>query len=273
MLAYYTSITKVEKVFNTGQKPLLVTASDLNDYVVKYSDSYCDTILMTEYLVGLAAKELGIIVPEMAFIQLDTVHQPDLMEHKIRYSAKLDQTLLGFKFVGPELLDLTYLSEHQFKPSQKNIRSIRYQFLEIAFFDMWIANEDRNSNNYNLLLDITTKEQKLIAIDHGCAFNTLNIKRPLTNLTVEDSILSSSLARRIFSNKNQIIPFINAVREKFTSELSHIRSAITEWIQKAPETWNIDKQEWNLFCDNFWLTDDWLKKTIRNFHEIIEIEF
>jgi hypothetical protein len=101
----------------------------------------------------------------------------------------------------------------------------------------------------------------------------LNINKELSCLTVEDSILSSSLFKRIFNSKKPILPLCDRIEKKFLNELAHIHSIIEFWVDSAPNDWNIDKKEWILHCKQFWLTEKWLKKSIRNFHEIIEIEF
>jgi hypothetical protein len=38
--------------------------------------------------------------------------------------------------------------------SRMNLEQFRETFLKIALFDIWLSNEDRNGNNYNLLFDI-----------------------------------------------------------------------------------------------------------------------
>jgi len=60
MLNTLHSITKIETVYQTGQKPLLVTTSDLNDYVVKYSDSQFENILMAEYQLAYGYQMNGL---------------------------------------------------------------------------------------------------------------------------------------------------------------------------------------------------------------------
>jgi hypothetical protein len=48
---------------------------------------------------------------------------------------------------------------------RKNLRNSMDLFW-IAVFDIWIANEDRNANNYNLLMVEANEDFSIIPIDH-----------------------------------------------------------------------------------------------------------
>lgn len=67
-------------------------------------------------------------------------------------------------------------------------------------FDLWVANEDRNHNNYNLLLNPTESGYCLMPIDHERCFNgsRTNIDRPLVLLTEDQSLVASPLVQLLF---------------------------------------------------------------------------
>src|SRR5690348_4904939 len=57
----------------------------------------------------------------------------------------------------------------------------RFDLLKIALFDLWLANNDRNHNNYNLLL----KDGRFVPIDHSEIFDGSSLGRKLSQLTVD----------------------------------------------------------------------------------------
>ncbi len=73
-----------------------------------------------------------------------------------------------------------------------------YGNLLIALFNLWVANEDRNWNNANLLYDVNSNN--LIAIDHGCILNTATFDYNLSLLTQNETILYSDLAHIILND-------------------------------------------------------------------------
>ena len=76
--------------------------------------------------------------------------------------------------VTPTMLD-------EIEPSPTLLRHLAF----IALFDFWMANEDRNANNYNLMYDVNA--HLFVPIDYGCVFNTATYDYSLSQLTETDS--------------------------------------------------------------------------------------
>lgn len=69
------------------------------------------------------------------------------------------------------------------------------------------------------------------------------------------------------------MPLIPVILQQFENDIQNVYSQMDNWIEFAPNQWNIDKAEWKLHCNLLWLTPEWHKKTIKTFKEIIEICF
>jgi hypothetical protein len=66
---------------------------------------------------------------------------------------------------------------------------LRVSFLMIALFDIWISNEDRTENNFNLLYDADRK--LFVPIDHTSIFNGNNLDKGPEQITINESIINS----------------------------------------------------------------------------------
>lgn len=112
-------------------------------------------------------------------------------------------------------MDVTPASIKSVYPTEK----VKKQLLKISLFDLWICNEDRNSNNANLLYNIL--DPSLVAIDHGCIFNTAGFDCGLSLLTCNETILESPLAQHILGD----VPI--KTTQEFVVELEqHFRDAV-----------------------------------------------
>jgi hypothetical protein len=122
---------------------------------------------------------------------------------------------------------------------------LRRSILSIAIFDLWIANEDRTGNNYNLLFNPI--EKVFIPIDHVMAFNGNNLDKEPYPLTMEDSILNSSLVQRLFFRTLQ--PERDELRLRiindFTNDVAQCHKHLSTFLQHVPEAWNISLADVN----------------------------
>ncbi len=59
------------------------------------------------------------------------------------------------------------------------------QLMQIALFDLWLSNEDRNANNANLMYDMVN--DNIMAIDYGCCFNTATFDYPLQHYNMSNT--------------------------------------------------------------------------------------
>lgn len=176
------SIKNIEKVFNTGEEPVLVACNDQNSYICKYSRySGSANKLVCELMGALFAKQWMLNTPEIAIVKVKLDHVPDNMS-----GSFFSKPILG-SLQYSNVVDVTPTTIPLITPSDRLCR----QVMQIALFDMWLSNEDRNANNANLMYDMV--HNNIIAIDYGCCFNTATFDYPLSLLTESESILCSDL--------------------------------------------------------------------------------
>lgn len=176
------SIKNIEKTYNTGEEPVLVACNDQNSYICKYTRfSGSANKLVCELMGAVFAKSWMLNTPEIAIVKVRQEHVPYNMS-----GSYFSKRILG-SLQQQHVIDITPTTIPLIPPSEKLCR----QLMQIALFDLWLSNEDRNANNANLMYDITN--DNIIAIDFGCCFNTATFDYPLSLLTESESILCSDL--------------------------------------------------------------------------------
>ena len=116
--------------------------------------------LACELIGAKLAKAWQLNTPGIAIVNIRPVHWEG-----INLSHSLSAPSIGFRWMDG-VVDVTPSTFSQI-PATKEIL---YQLIKIALFDFWIANEDRNSNNANLMYDMVN--ERLVSIDYGCILNT-----------------------------------------------------------------------------------------------------
>ena len=147
---------------------------------------------------------------------------------------------------------------------------LRRAILSIAIFDLWISNEDRTGNNYNMLFNPTGKV--FIPIDHVMAFNGNNLDKDPYALTVEDSILNSSLVQRLFFRTLQ--PERNELRLRiindFTHDVAQCHKHLSTFLQHVPEEWSISLTDVNERIQ-YLFSNDWTSTCSDLFSRYLQI--
>lgn len=139
-----------------GSLPALVEADDDGMYVLKFCGAgQGPKALIAELVAGEIARALGLLVPEIVFVDLDpelarTEPDPEI-QHLIRASAGLN-------------LALDYL------PGSVTFDPLAVQpdpelASSIVWFDAYVTNVDRTPRNTNMLI----WHRRLWLIDHGAA--------------------------------------------------------------------------------------------------------
>ncbi len=258
------SIKAIEHHYCTGEEPVLVIGSDMKAYVCKYMRSSASAYKLTCELIGTQmAKTWQLYTPDAAFVYIRPEHWAgQLMSHNISAPSLGSKRIEGVVDITPS----TIMEVEQ-------TDSIFRQLLKIALFDFWIANEDRNANNANLLYDV--RQGRLISIDYGCALNTATFEYPLSQLTSTDTILWSDLFDHIVKNVNHatIEKAIMELEKSYKLSLKRCDGVSSIIIEDLPKEWNVspcivtDKLQ-QLFSRK-WVADVWenfmecLKENIR----------
>lgn len=135
-----TASGEVLKVYQTGDRPILVLCSDGYHYICKYKQpGYSAYKLVNELVGGIFAKAWGIDTPVTCLVENDPIIWDDA-----GISHDIAAPLLGSRKME-DVFDLGEFNCNQVEVSERTL----FQLLRIALFDLWLANEDRTCNNYN----------------------------------------------------------------------------------------------------------------------------
>ena len=246
------SLKTIERKYNTGEEPVLVVCSNLNSYICKYMRSSAASYKLASELIGSQMAALWRInTPESAIVIIKAEHWKGLRStHSISAPTFGSRKKSGVIDVTPTMLN-------EIEPSPK----LLYHLAFIALFDFWMANEDRNANNYNLMYDVNA--HLLVPIDYGCVFNTATYDYPLSQLTETDSILSSKLFEQLASRyKREAISLLADLNKHYGILVNKCHQNAKSIIAQIPQEWNLPMDaitdKVNSLFDSLWLDKVWL---------------
>lgn len=262
------TIEEIHKVFDTnGSSPLLVTCDDFRDWVCKY-DRF-PKYLFNELIAAEFAKIWHINTPKTCLIKVKKEHipldkYPKLQLHwfekecfgslYLENSKEIDKTLLGL------------FEEKSFRDKIAN----KEDFLKIALFDIWMANEDRNHHNFNLLLYIAPEKLHFFyAIDHVNIFNSSFLEYGITDLTEDDSIIKTDLAKLLFGRDKNLIAIVDNLIESFYLCVEECKSQLDEILSLVPNSWNIDIELIRARIHNNLFNAEWTNQCEANFRAFV----
>lgn len=229
---YLNSIKRIEKVYYTGEEPVLVLCSDWEAYVCKYNRySGSANKLACEWIGVQLASKYGLKVPPFRLVKVKREHVIDGMSPSF-----FTRTCVGSRLLD-SVIDVTPYANMGFSPSRKLLLDL----LNIALFDIWVSNEDRNNNNSNLLYDIN--QNCFVPIDFGCIFNTATFDFPLSELTYNDTILQSALFQKIRGNMTA-----DSVMSEVALLLGNLKRMpakvnVDSLMQTFPDDWCTNKEQ------------------------------
>ena len=139
------------------------------------------------------------------------------------------------------------------------------QLLQIALFDLWLANEDRTCNNYNLLYDL--RESRLVSIDYGGIFNSGIINNPIYQLNASDSIVSSDLFCRL--SKADMPKALSGMHVTYLRLVAKCKKTVPVILDSIPQEWKIDIMAIEQKLQDLFAIE-WINETWFNFKELVE---
>ena len=256
-LPILNSIDAIRKQYPTGEEPVLVMCSDMNRYICKYIRSSASVQKLVCELIGVKMAEVwGLNVPKAVFVKIRSEHWPSQFTR-----PKVLTTMLGSKYLEA----VEYVLPSTFSKVAQTF-SMFYQLLKIALFDIWVANEDRNSNNSNLLYDI--KNTRLVPIDFGCILNSADLESSMMQLTSNETILSSPLFSHLtqnISDKKKI-----ELRKEYDACLSQCRLQTNSIIEELPSDWSVPAEKVSNKLNQLF-QPDWAEAVWNNFEECLKI--
>ncbi len=140
-----------------GSLPALAEACDDFKYVIKFRGAgHGVKALIAELLGGLIAKQLGLPVPELVFVELDEAFGQTEGDEEIQDLLKFSQGLnLGLHYLSGAITYDVATNDCEALLASK-----------IVWLDSFITNVDRTFRNTNLLI----WHKDLWLIDHGASF-------------------------------------------------------------------------------------------------------
>lgn len=253
-------------VYRTGTNPLLVHCSDLNYYISKYNRT--NTIaykLAAEYLSSSFLRLWNLRVPPFNLVH---IRDEDLNAATGIGLIKIVQPCFG----SMRLNDAIEVSEYYNELSQAQYRKFtdKTEFLSIGFFDIWIGNDDRNVNNFNLLISGEDDGQHFVPIDHGDCFHTLNHSLENYPLTEQESILTSPILNKLFKGSElNSEEFLAQLKESWYLCIERCKANLKELIDDIPEQWLIPKEEFYSELMVFLFDEGWFDTCFQTFREYI----
>ena len=249
------SIDVIRKQYPTGEEPVLVMCSDMNRYICKYIHNSASAQKLACELIGVKMAEAwGLNVPKAVLVNIKPEHWPTQFAR-----PKVMTTMLGSKY----LETVEYVLPSTFNQLAQT-SSMFNQLLKIALFDFWVANEDRNANNSNLLYDI--KNARLVPIDFGCILNSADFDFSMMQLTSTDTILYSPLFRHLVQNVSE--KSIQELRNYYDVCLSQCRSQVDSVIEDLPSDWIVPAEKINGKLNQLF-EPDWTVAVWSNFVECL----
>lgn len=251
-IPFLYSAKRIEHQFHTGEEPVMVMCSDVNIYVCKYMRSSATAYKLACELIGAQlATAWQLRTPKIAIVNIKPSHWEGINESHI-----LSSQSIGFRWQDG-VVDITPSTYAKVPATIETLN----QLMKIALFDFWVANEDRNANNANLMYDMA--REQLVSIDYGCIFNTATFDYPLSQLTSTDTILWSDLFRHLFqsTNKQTVLAIANRLKADYAECLQQSRSAAAEITNEMPQEWQVPAEtvskKLNQLFDDRWTAAVW----------------
>lgn len=224
------SIDAISKQYPTGETPVLVMCSDMNSYICKYIRNSASAQKLACELIGAKMAQVWELnVPPVSLVRIKPEHWP------VKYlPPKVMTTMLGSKYLS----SVEYISPSNFDKLAKSVSNLGH-LLKIALFDFWVANEDRNENNSNLLYDVITK--MFVPIDFGCILNNADFQSTMMQLTITDTIVNSPLFKYMSEGiaSQTIQKQVSNLKGKYIKYVSQCQKHVDSIVEEIPTDWNI----------------------------------
>lgn len=246
------SAQPIKQQFHTGEEPVMVMCSDVNIYVCKYMRSTASAYkLACEFIGAKLAMAWHLYTPDIALVNIRPAHW-----ERMNHSHSLSAPSIGFRWLDG-VVDITPSTFAKVPASEKTLG----QLLKIALFDFWVANEDRNANNANLMYDVA--HEQLVSIDYGCIFNTATLDSTISQLTSTDTILWSDLFKHLIQSTDQqtICHLADHMKADYEECLHQSKGLVEEVIAEMPTEWKVPtetvREKLRQLFDEHWTAEVW----------------
>src|SRR5690606_32113438 len=242
VLNRYRTLERPSKLYETNTRPILVRVSDnLTSYVVKHNNGLkpCNK-LANELLAFYFLRIWEIKTPEAAIIDVEPSHIENI--GKSGYQPMYFKTPCWGTIFHPESTEFLQFFD-QMTHYERNKFYRPTDLLRIIIFDLWLCNDDRTSNNPNILLASTDKGFEFWAIDHEAIFNGNNLDRGVYPLNIYDTLLYHPATKKLLGNKLKDREFLMELVEEAYVCIEQCRQNLSLILSFFPEEWKIDSDK------------------------------
>lgn len=258
------SIQTIKTVYQTGDLPVLVECNDLNDYVCKHSRGQRSAYkLFAEWICHCLLEDLGVAVAPKTLVQIKDEHVLGTVDCQMAFFRNVPS------FGTVHLKEVVEWNQFNLKDTKLLVNVD--DLLTIAFCDLWLANEDRNFNNFNLLFHSTENGYEIVPIDHGACFNSLSFKlsQPLTSLCENESLIDTEVFCNLVKPRLKKMKDANEFIERLYLCIPDLEKNYDEHVLAIPPEWNIPSEYIEALKANLF-HKDWLNETKTTFLSFIK---
>lgn len=256
-------------MFTTGDNPILVTCTDMSDWVCKHG-RMSPSVLFSEVIGSTFANLWGLKTPQISFVDVSIEHLPK-DNLNIVQPAFFNKPCFGSLFIeDSQVVDTTLLPSFRNQAFRNKIGN-KTDLLKIALFDIWLGNEDRHHGNSNLLLDQTLADKYYFNVfDHGAIFNSNTLIRGIQLISDNESIISSDLAQILFRKGKILTKNVDNIIKDFYLCTLECEAHLSNIINDIPVQWGLDLENLELLIHANLFTYNWKKDCENHFRELIQ---
>lgn len=269
MLDILKTLHKPDKIYSTGEAPILVTCEDFQTWVCKHG-RMSNSHLFNELIASRFANIWGIRTPLICLIEVLEDHLP-IENANILQPAFFKKPCFGSLYIEySKEIDSTLVHSFEDTAFRKKVKN-KEDFLTIALFDIWLSNEDRNHNNSNLLLDFTNNEEYYFcAFDHNSIFNSNSLHHGLYQISEDESIINTDLAKILFKQGRNLTIIVEKIIKKFYLCIEECERELGGILGDIPSEWNLNVNQLELLLRQNLFTESWIRECENNFRTIIQ---
>lgn len=256
-----------ENIKETNNRPIIVHASDMNSYYCKYHGHVgAAHRLFKELVVAKFLHCWGFNQSPISLIEVRPEHIPVNLGIVRKC---FDVPCFGLQAIE-DAGELSKVTEDVLANSRKK-SGLKEDVLKLAFFDIWTCNEDRHSENYNILYKLLDGSYVLYPIDHEACFNNGNFEHGLTEVTYQDNIIYSTFFAKLFNQaelKNQ--ERLEKLKQTFYLCSQSCKENVNNFLQELPDGWNINIVDKEAELNQYLLNDEWFETCWNTFLEFLQ---
>lgn len=263
------SVQNISQVWETNLSPVLVLANDLRPYVAKHNRGQepCNR-LRNEWLAYHFAKLWGLPVLDAALLKVDPKHVGD-MSSRFCQPRFFKHTCFATGFVkGTSEFGRFLRTTRQYDRDAFLNRDL---LLKVVLFDIWMANDDRTTNNPNLLVVETPQGAEFRVMDHEAVFHGNNLDKPLPALSLSDTLLTHPALPVLLGKNFHRDPFLvqTPAKEAYLCARS-CQEHLSAILAGIPQDWGIDPNTTREQLEAHLFPPGRMDEVIANYHDLLD---